>query len=52
MEWGTKQVISTLGSLPDIIYDIGDVGKEPMIRILGKNPEDVISKLQLIVKNI
>jgi hydroxymethylpyrimidine kinase/phosphomethylpyrimidine kinase len=48
MEWGTKQAILTLGKVPDVIYDTGGVGKEPMIRILGKNPEDVISKLKKI----
>ena len=50
MEWGTKQVISELGSVPDVIYDLGGIGKEPMIRILGQNPEDVLSKLRKIVK--
>lgn len=49
MDWGTKYVIAKLGRLPDVIFDIGSVGKEPMIRILGKNPEEVLSKLQKIV---
>jgi hydroxymethylpyrimidine/phosphomethylpyrimidine kinase len=51
MEWGTKQAISGLGRVPDIIYDTGGEGKEPMIRILGKNPEDVLFKLQKLVKH-
>lgn len=50
MEWGTKQVIEKMGIVPDIIYDSGGIGKEPMIRVLGKNPKDVITKLQKIVK--
>jgi len=49
MEWGTQQVITTLGRVPDVIYDTGDMGKEPMIRILGKDPEDVLIKIQNIV---
>jgi hydroxymethylpyrimidine/phosphomethylpyrimidine kinase len=49
MEWGTKHAIATLGRVPDMIYDTGDVGKEPMIRILGKNPEDVLFKIQNLV---
>lgn len=49
MEWGTKHAISILSRVPDVIYDTGDVGKEPMIRVLGKNPEDVIFKLQRLV---
>ncbi len=49
MEWGTKYAITTLGRVPDIIYDTGSVGKEPMIRVLGKNPEDVLFKIQKLV---
>lgn len=49
MEWGTKEVISKLGYVPDIIYDKGGVGKEPMIRIIGKNPNDVYNKLKKIM---
>ena len=49
MEWGTKHAITVLGRLPDIIYDTGSVGKEPMIRVLGKNPEDVLFKIQKLV---
>lgn len=50
MEWGTKTVIDDLGYVPDIIFDNGGIGKEPMIRILGKNPEDVLIKLEQIIK--
>jgi len=49
MEWGTKHAITTVGSVPDIISDTGAVGKEPMIRVLGKNPEDVLCKMKMIV---
>ena len=51
MEWGTKNAISKLGYIPDVIYDLGDVGKEPMIRIIGKNPKDVLIKLEKMVKS-
>jgi hydroxymethylpyrimidine/phosphomethylpyrimidine kinase len=36
--------------VPDIIYDKGGMGKEPMIRILGKDPEDVMWKLKRIIE--
>jgi len=52
MGWGTKQVIAKNGFVPDIIFDTGGIGKEPMIRVLGKNPEDVLAKIQKIVKNL
>jgi hydroxymethylpyrimidine/phosphomethylpyrimidine kinase len=49
MEWGTKHAIEKHGSVPDLIYDKGSVGKEPMIRVLGKNPEEVSEKLRRIL---
>jgi len=50
MEWGTSQAIQKLGLIPDIIYDTGGVGKEPMIRIMGKNPKDVLNKACILFK--
>ena len=50
MEWGTKYVIKKLGYIPDIIHDKGSIGKEPMIRILGKKPDEVVNKAQKIIK--
>jgi hydroxymethylpyrimidine/phosphomethylpyrimidine kinase len=35
--------------IPDFIYDKGDVGKEPMIRVLGKNPTDIVDKLLKVI---
>ena len=52
MEWGTKHAITLLGRLPDVIYDTGSIGKEPMIRILGKNPEEVLLKIRKLVEHI
>jgi len=51
MEWGTKETITRLNYIPDIIYDIGGMGKEPMIRILGRNPKEVVDKAYLLSKN-
>jgi hydroxymethylpyrimidine kinase/phosphomethylpyrimidine kinase len=50
MEWGTAKAIKEFRSVPDIIYDSGGEGKEPMIRILGKNPKDVLTKARVLVK--
>jgi len=40
-----------LNYIPDIIYDTGAVGKEPMIRLLGRNPKDLIEKIGILLKN-
>ncbi|MEW5760228.1 MAG: bifunctional hydroxymethylpyrimidine kinase/phosphomethylpyrimidine kinase [Candidatus Thermoplasmatota archaeon] len=42
MAWGTKYAIDKLGFVPDVIYDSGGKGKEGMIRILGKEPKNVV----------
>ena len=46
MTWGVHKAIEDFGEVPDVIYDRGGVGKEPMIRLLGDSPEDVLSKLR------
>ena len=48
MTWGVHEAIKAYGGVPDVIYDTGGVGKEPMIRLLGESPEDVLSKLKRI----
>ena len=52
MEWGTKEAINVFGGVPDIVYDQGAVGKEPMIRILGRNPDEVLGKLRKIIERV
>jgi len=41
MEWGVSYAVQSLGGVPQVIYDTGDLGKEAMIRILGKNGVEV-----------
>ena len=48
MTWGVHIAIRKAGGVPDVIYDKGGLGKEPMIRLLGRNPEDVLRKLKSI----
>ncbi len=45
MEWGTSQAILGYGHVPDVIFDRGGVGKEPMVRVLGRDPEEVLGKI-------
>ncbi len=49
MEWGTSMVLRETSKPMDIIYDLGATGKEPMIRILGNNPEELLKKLNKII---
>lgn len=52
LEWGTAQVIRETGEVPDIIYDIGDEGKEPMIRILGRDPGRIVDIALAILERV
>jgi hydroxymethylpyrimidine/phosphomethylpyrimidine kinase len=45
LEWGVGEVLKRMKRVPDFIYDEGDVGKEPMIRVLGTNPVEVVGKV-------
>ena len=45
LEWGVGEVLRKMKRVPDLIYDEGDVGKEPMIRVLGRNPMEVVQKI-------
>ncbi len=45
LEWGVGEILRKLGRVPDFIYDEGDVGKEPMVRVLGKDPSEVVGKI-------
>lgn len=49
MQWLIKESVNKIGKIPDIIWDKGAVGKEPIIRLFGKNSIDMIEKLTKIV---
>ena len=51
-EWGTDQALLRFEGSPDLIYDEGEMGKEPMIRILGRNPMEVAEKIIRIKQNL
>jgi hydroxymethylpyrimidine kinase/phosphomethylpyrimidine kinase len=45
LEWGVGEVLKKLRQIPDFVYDQGDIGKEPMIRVLGRTPLEVVNKI-------
>jgi len=49
VSWGIKGIIKDTKKAPDLVYHTGDIGKEPMIIIFGKNPKDVLDKLAKII---
>jgi hydroxymethylpyrimidine/phosphomethylpyrimidine kinase len=45
LPWGVDRAINKIGKVPDIIYDKGDFGKEPMVRVFGKDALEVSKKV-------
>jgi hydroxymethylpyrimidine/phosphomethylpyrimidine kinase len=50
MQWLIKESINKIGKIPDIIWDKGSIGKEPMMRLFGKNSKEIILKLNKIIQ--
>jgi len=41
LSWGIENILSKKRAIPDIIYDLGDIGKEPIVRVIGRTPIEV-----------
>jgi hydroxymethylpyrimidine kinase / phosphomethylpyrimidine kinase / thiamine-phosphate diphosphorylase len=51
VSWG---ILAALSKNPraDFIYHTGQVGKEPMITLFGRNPAEIVEKIKIILKKI
>jgi hydroxymethylpyrimidine kinase / phosphomethylpyrimidine kinase / thiamine-phosphate diphosphorylase len=51
VSWG---ILAALSKNPraDFIYHTGEVGKEPMITLFGRNPAEIVEKIKIILKKI
>ncbi len=45
LEWGTDYAIRKCGFVPDIVYDIGGMGKEEMIRVIAEDVETLVERI-------
>ncbi len=50
MDWGVRE--ASVEFSPDVIFDLGAVGKEPMIRIFGNTAVEVAGKVKRIVESL
>jgi hydroxymethylpyrimidine kinase / phosphomethylpyrimidine kinase / thiamine-phosphate diphosphorylase len=50
VSWGIMQALLK-NPKADVIYHKGDIGKEPMIILFGRNPGEVADKIKVIMKN-
>lgn len=49
MGWLVREAYESVNRIPDIIWDSGEPGKEPMIRLFAKNADECIKKISLIL---
>lgn len=52
MQWLIKDCVKSTGQIPDIIWDRGGIGKEPIIRVFARDDREMIDKLKRIQKAI
>ena len=50
MEWGVREASGEF--VPDAIFDLGAMGKEPMVRIFGNTAVEVAEKVKRIVEGL
>ena len=50
LEWVMENSLKEEKGIPDVVYDTGDIGKEPMVRILGKDAREVVGKVLRIAE--
>lgn len=48
--WGIEYAVSKAKGVPDVIYDLGEHGKEPLIFVFGETAVDVVKKVLLVIK--
>jgi hydroxymethylpyrimidine/phosphomethylpyrimidine kinase len=49
LEDGTEDAIRALGFVPDVIYDRGSPGREPVVRLLASSPEELVGKFKMVL---
>ncbi|MBU7022183.1 MAG: bifunctional hydroxymethylpyrimidine kinase/phosphomethylpyrimidine kinase [Theionarchaea archaeon] len=52
LDWGTAKAIEDLGRVPDMIYDLGGISREAMVRVLGRTSLDVVQKVKKVVESL
>jgi hydroxymethylpyrimidine kinase / phosphomethylpyrimidine kinase / thiamine-phosphate diphosphorylase len=50
ISWGTRNALSR-NPKAQVVYHEGDIGKEPMIMVFGRNPCEVVARIKSILKN-
>ncbi|WP_148882320.1 bifunctional hydroxymethylpyrimidine kinase/phosphomethylpyrimidine kinase [Thermococcus aciditolerans] len=51
MEWGIETAVRRAEKRPDVIYHLGDWGKEPMALIFGRDAQEVVERVSALVSS-
>jgi len=51
ISWGIRKALEKIPNA-EIVFHDGDYGKEPMIIIFGKNPDEIVEKIKTILLHI
>jgi hydroxymethylpyrimidine kinase/phosphomethylpyrimidine kinase len=49
VEWGTMEAIKGTGAVPDVIEDAGGMRMEAVMRVLGREPAELVDKVRRIM---
>jgi hydroxymethylpyrimidine kinase/phosphomethylpyrimidine kinase len=52
VQWGVDEAVAGVGVVPPIIFDRGAVGKEPMVRIFGRDAVEVVRRAVAISRRL
>jgi len=52
LAWGIARAIEGMEMIPEMVYDLGDMGKEAMIWVLGRDAADVTGKILAIRRHL
>ncbi len=52
MSWGVARAIAEAGAVPAVVYDLGAPGKEPMVRIFGRDAVEVVRRAMAIARRL
>ncbi len=50
--WGSKEAARRVGRVPDVIYHLGDWGKEPMVLLIGESATQVAQRAVEIARRL
>jgi len=49
MEWGIERAVKRAGKRPDVVYHLGDWGKEPMFLVFGRDAGEVVERVRKLL---